>query len=74
MGQKRKGPNEIEFDENGNWTLETAKARLSKFYAQKQLDFQQALACNEIGHPPHRQYQVRSRRNPPNDSMGRLGS
>ena len=59
-GQKRKiSSGEMVFDSNGNWTLETAKARLSKFYQQHQMDFQAALACDEIGHPPHRQYQVR---------------
>ena len=58
-GQKRKISGEMGFDSNGNWTLETAKARLSKFYQQHQMDYQAALACDEIGHPPHRQYQVR---------------
>ena len=42
-GQKRRGSGEVEFDSNGNWTLETAKARLSKYYTQHQLDFQSAL-------------------------------
>ena len=60
-GQKRKASTEIEnikFDENGNWTLETAKTRLSKFYQQHSYDFNEPLQCAEVGHPPNKQYQV----------------
>lgn len=60
-GQKRKASTEIEnikFDENGNWTLETAKTRLSKFYQQHNYDFNEPLQCAEVGHPPNKQYQV----------------
>lgn len=59
-GQKRKASTEIEnikFDENGNWTLETAKTRLSKFYQQHSYDFNEPLQCAEVGHPPNKQYQ-----------------
>ena len=65
-GQKRKASTEIEnikFDENGNWTLETAKTRLSKFYQSHSYDFNEPLQCAEVGHPPNKQYQVRTKYN-----------
>ena len=46
------------FDVNGNWTLETAKTKLSKFYAANNMDFNEPLQCAEVGHPPNKQYQV----------------
>ena len=60
-GVKRKASTELDmkFDENGNWTLETAKTRLSKFYHTNSLDFNEPLQCTEVGHPPNKQYQVR---------------
>jgi len=61
-GTKRKASNEggegMTFDANGNWTLETAKTKLSKFYAANNMDFNEPLQCAEVGHPPSKQYQV----------------
>ena len=58
IGTKRKADDEVRFDENGNWTLETAKNRLSKLYQAKGLDFNAPLQCSEVGFPPNKQYQV----------------
>ena len=33
LGQKRKFEEPLDFDENGNWTLETARAKLQDFFA-----------------------------------------
>jgi len=57
IGTKRKADDEVRFDENGNWTLETAKNRLSKLYQAKGLDFNAPLQCSEVGFPPNKQYQ-----------------
>ena len=57
IGVKRKADDEVKFDENGNWTLETAKNRLSKLYQAKGLDFNAPLQCSEVGFPPNKQYQ-----------------
>ena len=46
IGEKRKADGEqepVQFDENGNWTLELARSRLSEFY-QKQ---EKQLNCDE---------------------------
>lgn len=55
-GLKRKAEEPLQFDENGNWTLETARAKLQDFYAVngKDLTFDE----KEIGTLQDRQYQV----------------
>ena len=55
-GVKRKAEEALQFDENGNWTLETARAKLQDFFAinGKDLSFDE----KEIGTLQDRQYQV----------------
>ena len=57
QGTKRKADEPLEFDANGNWTLETARAKLQDFYAinGKDLVFDE----QEIGTLQDRQYQFR---------------
>jgi len=61
-GTKRKtsneGGEEMAFDTNGNWTLETAKTKLSKFYAENNMEFSEPLQCAEVGYFPNKQYHV----------------
>ena len=44
----------MKFNENGNWTLETAKNRLMKLYQAKGLDVNVPLQCVEVGFPPNK--------------------
>ena len=44
----------MKFNENGNWTLETAKNRLGKLYQAKGLDVNVPLQCIEVGFPPNK--------------------
>ena len=56
QGLKRKFEDPLEFDENGNWTLETARAKLQDFFAinGKELSFDE----KEVGTLQDRHYQV----------------
>ena len=53
-GTKRKAEDDMKFNENGNWTLETAKNRLGKLYQAKGLDVNVPLQCIEVGFPPNK--------------------
>lgn len=53
-GTKRKADDDMKFNENGNWTLETAKNRLMKLYQAKGLDVNVPLQCVEVGFPPNK--------------------
>ena len=57
QGLKRKFEDPLEFDENGNWTLETARAKLQDFFAINGKDLQ--FDEKEVGTLQDRHYQVK---------------